>query len=114
MRAHTDGRGVDHVVETGSIETLPRSIACTAEDGVVSFVAALANGSIDARAFTNPVTVRRVYVGSRAGFEAMNRAISVNQLRPVIDRVFRFAEAPDAYRYFEARRHMGKVVIAGD
>ena len=30
---------------------------------------------------------------------------------PVIDRTFPFAEAKEAYRHFEGRRHFGKVVI---
>jgi NADPH:quinone reductase-like Zn-dependent oxidoreductase len=42
----------------------------------------------------------------------MNRAIAAHRLRPVIDRVFPFAEAPAAYRYYESGRPFGKVVIA--
>ena len=42
----------------------------------------------------------------------MNRAIVLHRLRPVVDRVFPFDEAPDAYRYFESRGHFGKVVIS--
>jgi hypothetical protein len=45
-------------------------------------------------------------------FEAMNRAIALHRLRPVIDRAFPFAEAKAAYRHFEGRGHFGKVVIA--
>ena len=43
----------------------------------------------------------------------MNRAIELHRLRPVIDRVFAFSEAKEAYRYFGQMTHMGKVVIAG-
>ena len=41
----------------------------------------------------------------------MNRAVAMHRLRPVIDRVFPFADAKEAYRHFEARGHFGKVVI---
>jgi NADPH:quinone reductase-like Zn-dependent oxidoreductase len=41
----------------------------------------------------------------------MNRAIAVNNLRPVIDQVFEFAALPDALRRLESGRHVGKVVI---
>lgn len=112
VREQTAGRGVDHVVETGGLDTLSRSIACTAEEGVVNLVAALGSGAVDARSFANPVIVRRIYVGSRASFDAMNRAISIHRLRPVIDRVFPFDAAKEAYQHFEARKHVGKVVIA--
>jgi len=44
-------------------------------------------------------------------FEAMNRAIGLHQLRPVIDRVFAFDEAHDALQYLESGAHFGKVVI---
>lgn len=114
VRERTGGRGADHVIETGSIDTLSRSVSCTAEGGVVTFVAALGDGSFDPRCLFNPVLIRRTYVGSRAGFEAMNRAISVHRLQPVVDRVFPFSEAKEAYRYFADRRHVGKVVISGD
>ena len=57
------------------------------------------------------LSVFGVYVGSRAMFEDMNRGLSQNRLKPVIDRVFPFAEAPDAFRYLESGAHFGKVVI---
>ncbi len=42
----------------------------------------------------------------------MNRAIAWAKLKPVIDRVFPFAEARAAYRHLERQAHFGKVVIA--
>ena len=53
-----------------------------------------------------------ISVGSRADFEAMNRAIALHRVRPIIDRVFPFEEATAAYRYFESRAHFGKVVVS--
>jgi NADPH:quinone reductase-like Zn-dependent oxidoreductase len=53
-----------------------------------------------------------ISVGSRVDFEAMNRAIEMHRLRPVIDRVFPFAEAKAAYHLFQGRAHFGKVVIS--
>ena len=57
------------------------------------------------------ITVGAISVGSRADFEAMNRAMALHRLRPVIDRRFPFAEAKAAYRHFERRGHFGMVVI---
>jgi NADPH:quinone reductase-like Zn-dependent oxidoreductase len=42
----------------------------------------------------------------------MNRAIAVNRLKPVIDRVFSFDDARVAHRYYEDGQHFGKVVIS--
>ena len=58
------------------------------------------------------ITLGSISVGSRADFEAMNRAIVLHHLRPVIDQTFSFAEAKAAYRHFEGRAHFGKVVVA--
>jgi NADPH:quinone reductase-like Zn-dependent oxidoreductase len=57
------------------------------------------------------ILFRGIYVGSRAMFEAMNRAIALHALRPVIDRVFPFEAAPDAYRHLQSQAHLGKVVV---
>ena len=57
------------------------------------------------------VRVSRVYVGSRRMFERMNAALALRQVRPVIDRVFAFEQAQEAYRYLESQAHVGKVVI---
>jgi NADPH:quinone reductase-like Zn-dependent oxidoreductase len=45
-------------------------------------------------------------------FEAMNRAVELNALKPVIDKVFGFDDAPAAYRHMAAGAHFGKIVIA--
>ena len=44
-------------------------------------------------------------------FEQMNRLITATQLRPVIDKVFPFEEYPQALRYLESQKHVGKVVV---
>jgi len=56
--------------------------------------------------------VQGLYVGNRQMFEAMNRAIGANGLEPVIDKVFPFAEAKEAYRHLKSQNHFGKIVIA--
>ena len=53
-----------------------------------------------------------IFVGDREMFEEMNRAIGVNRIRPVVDRVFPFDEVPAAYRYQASRAFVGKIVIA--
>ena len=56
-------------------------------------------------------STRSWLVGSRADFEAVNRAIALHRFRPEIDRRFTFAEAKEAYRHFEGRGHFGKGLI---
>ncbi len=50
-------------------------------------------------------------VGSTAMFEDMNRAIEVNKIKPIVDKVFPFDEAPEAFRQFAAGNFFGKIVI---
>ncbi len=108
----TDGVGVDHVVEVGGAGTLAKSIASTRRGGSVSLIGVLTKGQIDPRPIlTRGVMVRGIMVGSRDMFTAMNRAISALQMRPVIDKVFAFEDAGDAYRHLESQAHVGKVVI---
>jgi NADPH:quinone reductase-like Zn-dependent oxidoreductase len=57
------------------------------------------------------LTLQGIFVGSRAMFEAMNRAIDARQLRPVIDRTFPFSELPEALAYMESGSHFGKIVL---
>ena len=114
VRGLTDGRGVDHVIEVGGGGTLERSIQSVAIEGQVAMVGALAaqGTTLDTRAIAGRVaTLRRIAVGSRAQFVAMNRAISAHRMVPVIDRVFEFADAVSAFHYFEAGNCFGKVVV---
>lgn len=115
VRDLTGGQGVDRVIEVGGAGTLEQSIKSTTADGHISVIGRLANttstipmSAIDGGFFT----LRRIAVGSRAHFLAMNRAITVNGLKPVIDRVFSFEDTLSAYRYYEKGQNFGKVVIS--
>jgi NADPH:quinone reductase-like Zn-dependent oxidoreductase len=57
------------------------------------------------------ITLKGIHVGSREMFAAMNKALALAKLRPVIDRVFPFAEAKQAYAYQASGGHFGKIVI---
>jgi D-arabinose 1-dehydrogenase-like Zn-dependent alcohol dehydrogenase len=50
-------------------------------------------------------------IGPRLDFEAMLRAMARHKVRPVIDRVYPFAEYREAYRRLETGQQVGKVVI---
>jgi NADPH:quinone reductase-like Zn-dependent oxidoreductase len=112
----TYGRGVDCVVEIGGPGTIAKSLKALAVGGHVSLIGASlspAGTMLDPLLLTGRgITVGAISVGSRADFEAMNRAIALHRLRPMIDRTFPFAEAKAAHRHFEGRGHFGKVVIS--
>ncbi|HEY4384787.1 MAG TPA: NAD(P)-dependent alcohol dehydrogenase [Ktedonobacteraceae bacterium] len=115
VRELTNGRGVDHVVESTSPGTLDLSIKATATPGRVTLVGWLPSdvSQVDIGAFFfNLVTLRPIFGGNRAHFIAMNEAIAQSQLRPIIDRVFPFEDAKAAYRYYEEAQPLGKVIIS--
>jgi NADPH:quinone reductase-like Zn-dependent oxidoreductase len=61
--------------------------------------------------FMRGVRLQGVLVGSREMFEAMNRVIALHEVRPVIDRVFAFEEAAEAFAHLKRQAHFGKVVV---
>ena len=110
----TGGRGADITVEVGGAGTLPRSFLATRIGGRIVVI-----GLLSGMAEVDPMPILRrnlrvqgLYVGNRQMFEAMNRAIEAGGLKPVIDKVFPFAQAKEAYRHLKSQQHFGKIVIA--
>ena len=111
----TGGRGVDITVEVGGAGTLPRSFMATRVAGRIAVIGLLtgAGAQVDPMPILRRnLRVQGLYVGSKQMFDAMNRAIEANGLKPVIDKVFPFAEAKDAYRHMKSQNHFGKIVIS--
>jgi NADPH:quinone reductase-like Zn-dependent oxidoreductase len=109
----TQGRGVDIIVETAGA-TMNQSLAAVAFGGfigIVGFVAGL-KAEIPLRSVIGPIIrIQGIAVGSRARFEAMNRAIALHKLKPVVDSTFSLEEAAEAFRHLEQGKHFGKIVI---
>lgn len=110
----TDGRGVDHVVETGGPGTLAQSIAACRAGGHIALIGVLTGfaGEVSIPAvFSNQIRISGISIGSRADQEDMIRAITVNRIRPVIDRSFALPEIAAAFAYYESQKHFGKVCL---
>ncbi len=112
-RELTGGAGVDHVVEVGGAGTLGESLKAVRVGGRVSLI-----GVLSGAGQVNPIPIlmkgvrlQGIFVGSREMFEAMNRAIALHKLRPVVDRVFAFGEAREALRHMESAAHFGKIAV---
>jgi NADPH:quinone reductase-like Zn-dependent oxidoreductase len=107
--------GVDHVIEVGGSDTLPRSLKAVRMAGTVSVIGALsgaANSVGPTPILMTSIRVQGIFVGSRAMFERMNRYIQTQALKPVVDRVFPFTEFREALRYMEAQQHFGKICLS--
>ncbi|HSB60498.1 MAG TPA: NAD(P)-dependent alcohol dehydrogenase [Vicinamibacteria bacterium] len=113
----TGGTGADHVLEVGGSGTLARSLRAVRIGGTVSLIGSLTglNAEVNlAHILMSNVRVQGVIVGSRESFEALNRAVSLHQLRPVVDRVFPFPEARAALEHMAGGQHFGKIVVRMD
>lgn len=119
----TNGRGVDHIIEVGGTLTLQASFDAIALNGLIHCIGHITNPdplgagrnlhSPDAAflALDRLCIVRGVVVGSREQLQEMLACFEVNEIRPVIDRVFGFEQAREAYDHLWSSRHTGKVVI---
>lgn len=117
VRALTGGVGVDLVVETFGPDTIEQSMRAVSLHGQVMLLIARGlhkpNIEISAQAYgASMATIRRVFVGNRDSFEAMNRCITQHQIRPVVERVFPFSQAQQAYDHFALGQSFGKVVVS--
>eukprot|EP01113_Clastostelium_recurvatum_P010094 TRINITY_DN1494_c0_g1_i5.p1 TRINITY_DN1494_c0_g1~~TRINITY_DN1494_c0_g1_i5.p1 ORF type:complete len:344 (-),score=87.34 TRINITY_DN1494_c0_g1_i5:53-1084(-) len=114
------GRGVDHVIEIGGMGSLAQSIQSCAPEAQIGIIGYLAEKDgqeevdIAKLILVKYVSVRGVLIGSRDTFEAMNRAIEANNIKPVVDKVFSFKEAKDAFKHMKDGSYIGKIVIAID
>jgi NADPH:quinone reductase-like Zn-dependent oxidoreductase len=107
------GGGVDHVVEVGGPGTLAQSLRAIRIGGKITLIGVL-SGAAEINPmliFARRANLQGISVGSMQMFEAMNRAISVSGLKPIIDKVFSFDDAPAAYRHLQSAQHFGKIVI---
>lgn len=110
----TGGIGVDHVVEVGGAATLTRSFHAIRVGGRITLIGGLSGGASELNPgliFSRRANVQGISVGSTQMFQATARAIEANKIKPVIDKVFAFTEAPAAYQHMASGAHFGKIVI---
>jgi len=110
----TGGRGADLVVEVGGAGTFAQSLKAGRVGGHIAQIGILDQSAEPIQIgpmLHKQVRLQGIYVGSRADFEEMNRAIILHGLKPVVDKVFGFDEAPSALSLMQAAGHFGKIVI---
>ncbi len=109
----TGGRGADHILEMAGGENLKKSIAAVAPGGRISII-----GLLDSEELSTPImallasraAIVAVAVGPRRVLEDVVRTVDHHAIKPVIDAVYDFSQAAEAFAHLE-RGAFGKVVI---
>jgi len=110
----TAGVGADLVVEVGGAGTFAQSLKAVRIGGSVAQIGILSQSTEPLVIFPilhKQVNLKGIYVGSRADFEEMSKAIAVNSLHPVVDQVFAFRQFDHALKVMAGGSHFGKLVI---
>ena len=114
-QSQTGGEGVDLVIEVGGGGTFGQSLKAARVGGAVAQIGVLSQSEEPVPVpmiLRKQLEIRGIYVGSREDFEALNRALAVSRIEPVVDRTFPFEELPEALRLMESASHFGKLVVA--
>jgi len=128
VRAATDGRGVDVVLDHVGGKYLSSNIDCLAVDGRLVIIGLIGGAKSDInlaslllkRLHVIGSTLRTRSVGSKAeivtGFiQQFGAAVAAGRIKPIVDRAFPLTLAADAHRLVQASEHFGKVVlVVGD
>ena len=93
---------------------MQRTLKCIRVGGTISMIGVLGGNAAEVNLIPilmQNVRVQGILVGHREALEQMCQAIAQHQLRPVVDRVFEFAEAREAFEHMASGAHFGKIVV---
>ena len=111
----TGGLGVEHIIEVGGPNTLAQSLQAARTGAHIAIIGAVAGFTNDTMPFAlvqaKRLRLQGVTVGSRKDQMDMIRAIEVNRIKPVLDRVFPLEALAEALRYQDTGQHFGKIGI---
>lgn len=110
----TKGTGVDKVIDIAGEKTIVKSAASCrigGEIAQVGFTSGVGGGLPPIDILARSLRVAGTAIGPRTNFEALLAAMAQHEMKPVIDRVYPFAEYRDAYQRLASGNHVGKVVI---
>ena len=125
LQAATQGKGVDVILDMVGGDYLPRNVELLATQGRLVTIATLggSTGTLDLRSV---MMKRLTLTGSTLRPRSLEFKQQMKQqllqhvwplfasaqLRPVVDRVFAWTEAPAAHAYMEHGAHQGKILLA--
>ncbi|WP_225774741.1 zinc-dependent alcohol dehydrogenase family protein [Pseudomonas sp. Marseille-Q5115] len=109
----TDGKGVDLLLDVAGGEGLNQSILATKAAGKIAQIGFLTGQTTTLSLMPmifRQTTIRGIAVAPRSSFDRMNAFLNQHAIHPVIDHVYAFDKAREAFQHL-ARGAFGKVVI---
>lgn len=114
VRAFTDKRGVDVVVENVGAATWDDSLRCLRRGGRLVTCGATSGPQVSLdlrRLFWHHWSVLGSTMGNAAEYAEIVRRLGEGQLRPVVDRVYPMAQARQGFERLAKGEQLGKVVV---
>jgi NADPH:quinone reductase-like Zn-dependent oxidoreductase len=114
VKAATDGRGADVVVEHVGAATWERTLQAARSGGRIAVCGATSGPNPPAalhRIWWKQLTIYGSTMGTREDFEGAYELVTSGKARPVIDQVFPLEEARAAHERMEAAEQLGKIVL---
>ena len=114
VRALTDKRGVDVVVENAGEATWDDSLRCLARGGRLVTCGATTGPRVTLdlrRLFWHHWSLLGSTMGNAAEYAEIVRRLGEGQLRPIVDRAYPLAQAGAAYERLAKGEQLGKVVV---
>lgn len=115
VRALTNKRGVDVVVENVGAATWDDSLRCLRRGGRLVTCGATSGPQVGIdlrRVFWHHWSILGSTMGNAAEYAEIVRRLGNGELRPVVDRVYPMGEAQEAYQRLDKGEQLGKVVLA--
>lgn len=109
----TNGVGADHLLDVVGGNGLNDSIEATRVAGQISLIGFLGGQAANLNlmsAIFKQTKIQGICVGHLSAFEEMNQAFDEYQIKPVIEKVYPFEQAIQAYEHL-AKGAFGKIVI---
>jgi len=114
VRALTNKRGVDIVVENVGAATWDDSLRCLCRGGRLVTCGATSGPAVSLdirRMFWHQWTLMGSTMGNAAEYAEILRRLGNGALRPIVDRVYPMAAVRDAYEHLVKGEQFGKVVL---